>query len=292
MSTINFQALTPTQKADFTDRCWWEEMGVNHDNEVIQDAHWFQIVTSSTPSLMANGVMRCEVDDGSIDERIRKTIDIYRAKNLPFHWTVSPSSKPHDLGQRLLGAGMTLGAIHDGIVCDPHKIKIAEPPNVTVEPLSAKTLNDYTAMLAHSCFVEDHALRRLHHQVEHQLESKRHWVSHFLARLDGVPAGICQNRYHKGYVHQLGGSVKPESRKNGVLAALLRRLNIDAVEKGFGIVVCHAPHARNPRITASSHKHNSPSAWMPIADQKSEGMMLHLGYEKTCEYEMYQWRPN
>ena len=289
MNAVNFKTLTPAQKAHYTDRSWWEEMGVHHDNEVvIHDAHWFQVITRSTPSLMANGVMRCEIADGSIDERIHKTIETYRAAGLPFHWTVSPSSKPHDLGQRLLAAGMSQVATHDGIVGDPHTIKIAESPNVTVEPLTAETLDEYTAMLAHSCFAEDHALKRLHHQVEHQLQAKRHWVSHFLARHHGVPAGICQNRYHKGYVHQLGGSVKPGSRKNGVLAALLRRLNMDAVEKGFGIVVCHAPHAR----IRTSHKHNHPADWMPIADQKTEGMMLHLGYEKTCEYQMYQWRPN
>jgi hypothetical protein len=35
MSAITFQTLTPKQKADYTDRVWWEEMGKNPDNEVI-----------------------------------------------------------------------------------------------------------------------------------------------------------------------------------------------------------------------------------------------------------------
>jgi hypothetical protein len=248
-------------------------MGGNHDNEVIQDPHWFQIVTRSTPSLMANGVMRCEIDDGTIDERIKKAIEIYRTNHLPFHWTVASSSRPHDLTNRLLAAGMSLGAVTPGFIGDPNKIKIDEPSNVTVEPLSAKTLDEYTALLAHSAFVEEHALKRLHAQVQNQLETKRHWVSHFLARLNGIPAGICQNRYHKGYVYQLGGSVKPEFRRKRVFAALLRRLNIDAAEKGFGIVVCHAPKQK------------------PVANRSIEGMLLSFGYEKTYEYETYHWRP-
>src|SRR4051794_40914771 len=116
MSAIDLQALTPMQKAAYTDRCWWEEIGHNHDNEVIADPHWFQVVTRSTASLMANGVMRCEIDDGAIDERIRKTIEIYRTNGLPFHWTVSPSSRPRDLSKRLLAAGMSLGSVNVGIV--------------------------------------------------------------------------------------------------------------------------------------------------------------------------------
>lgn len=281
MTAVDFGKLSPAQKADFTDRCWWEEIGHNPDNEVIKDDHWFQIVTRSTPSLMANGVMRCEVKDASIDRRIRDTIELYRSAKLPFHWTVCPSSQPHDLAKRLLAAGMTLGAVHDGIVGDPKKIKAPTSKKVTVEPLSEANIHEYTVLLAHSAYSEDHAVKRLQAQVHHQLAAKRHWVSHFLARLDGVPAGICQNRYHNGYVHQLGGAVKPEYRKNGVLSALLHRLGEDAVEKGFGILVCHAPH-----------HHKSPKSWRPEPHQSIDDLMLSLGYEKTCEYETYFWKPS
>jgi hypothetical protein len=280
MSAINFQTLTPKQKADYTDRVWWEEMGKNPDNEVIQDPHWFQIVTRSTPSLMANGVMRCEIKDGAIDDRIRKTIEIYRTNKLPFHWTISPSSRPEDLAKRLVAAGMSLGSVSVGFVGDPNKINIPEPPHVTVEPLSAKTLDDYAALLAHSHLVEQHALKRLQTQVNDQLKTKQHWVSHFLARYNDVPAGICQNRYHQGYIYQLGGSVKPEFRNKGVYSALLRRLNIDAVEKRIGIIVCHAPKKMN---------HSTSTA---ASGKSIEGKLLQFGYEKTCDYETYQWRQN
>ena len=51
-------------------------------------------------------------------------------------------------------------------------------------------------------------------------------------------------------------------------------------------------HSQRPGVTMLEETASGGRDWMPIADQKSEGMMLHLGYEKTCEYEMYQWRPS
>jgi hypothetical protein len=124
MSTIDFEKLGPQDKAKITDRVWWEELGLSPDNEIIQDPHWFQVITRSSRGLMANSVAKCEIDDGDIDKRIQQTIATYRGLGTPFHWVVAPSSRPRDLAQRLVAAGMHLGGTSSGLIADPRKITV------------------------------------------------------------------------------------------------------------------------------------------------------------------------
>jgi hypothetical protein len=269
MSSVDFKKLSPQQKAQYTDRVWWEELGLNPDNEVIQDPHWFQVVTHTSRGLLANSVSKCEIDDENIQQRILSTIATYRDLNAPFHWVVAPSSRPSDLGKRLTEAGMQLGCTSVGIVADPKNIRIPSQPGISVEPISAKNISEYASLMAPGPFMEDHAVERHRKLAHHHLEKKAHLVGHFLARVNGEAAGIAQIRYHKDYASVPGGvpEVKSKFSKSGVYAALVAHLNADAVKKGFGIIATYAPKALASR-------------W------------LDLGYEKTCEYEIYFWQPN
>src|SRR5262249_38739070 len=109
MSTVDFEKLNNEDKAKITDRVWWEELSHSSDNEIIEDQHWFQIVTRSSRGLLANSVAKCQLDEGHIDKRIEETIATYQRLNLPFHWRCCPSTRPRDLTKRLVAAGMNLG---------------------------------------------------------------------------------------------------------------------------------------------------------------------------------------
>jgi N-acetylglutamate synthase-like GNAT family acetyltransferase len=268
MHAIPFEKLSPQQKLEYTVRPLWEEMGQSHDNEVVQGPGWFQVITRSSSSILANGVFRCELKESEIDERIQKTISTYRSHGLPFHWTVAPTSRPSDLAQRLKTAGLHLGSVHVGFIADPAQIKIQPAPDVTIEAVSAENIEAWASIMKHGHLVPDHAINRLKAQVLHQLEAKRHWVTHFLAKHCGKAAGIIQNRYQNGYVYTLGGVVDPNFRKKGIFATLLHRVNADAVEKNFNVIVTHA------------------------LKETSEEIFSKLGYEKTCELENYFWKPN
>jgi hypothetical protein len=268
MSTIDFEKLGPQDKAKITDRVWWEELGLNPDNEIIQDPHWFQVITRSSRGLMANSVAKCEIDDGDIGKRIQQTIATYRDLGSSFHWVVAPSSRPHDLASRLVAAGMHLGGTSYGLIADPRKITVSNRPDVTVEPVTEKNINEYTSLVSSDKFIEDHAVERHRKMVHHHLKEKAHLVTHFLARFQGKPAGIAQIRYHSGYAFIPGGrpEVKPEFTNNGVFGTLAAHLAADAVKRGFHVIANYAGAETMP-------------------------LWLKLGFEKTGEYQLYFWRP-
>src|ERR1039457_3950610 len=197
MKSVDFKRLTPQQKTQFTDRVWQEELRLNPDNEIIQDSHWFQVITRTSHGLLANSVSKCEIDDETIQERILGVIATYRALNSPFHWVVAPSSRPRDLGKRLIAAGMHLGCPSVGVIGDQKNIRLPKHPSVSIEPLSTKNIADYVSLMAPGPFMEDHAIKRHHKLVHHHLEKKAHLVGHFLARFKGQAAGIAQIRYHQ-----------------------------------------------------------------------------------------------
>jgi GNAT superfamily N-acetyltransferase len=269
LQKVEFAKLNPQEKAFYTDRAWWDEMGKNPDNEIIEEKGWFQLVTPSSHSMLANGVCRCELDTSEIDARIKKTIDFYRARNQPFFWEFSPSSRPVHLPDRLRAAGLKKELGHDGYVGDPAKVQMPPPsPDVTVVPLTPEHFDGWAKVMADHYLVEPHALERLRKQVEHQHTKHKEWIKHFVARVDNETVGIVQARYQHGYVLFLGASVRKAHRSKGVFPAMFGALIADAKKSGVGLIVAHVDH----------------TALSP--------MYQKLGFEKTCEYQTFVWRPH
>jgi GNAT superfamily N-acetyltransferase len=268
MSSVDFQKLGQADKAKITDRVWWEELGHSSDNEIIQDPHWFQIITRSSRGILANSVSKCEIDDNDADNRIQQTIATYRNLGAPFHWVVAPSSRPRNLAARLVNAGMKHGGVSYGLVADPKKITGSKRPDITIEPVTERNIDEYTPLISSDPFIEDHAVERHRKMVKHHLDKKGDLVSHFLARFKGKPAGIAQIRYHSGYAFIPGGkpTVKPEFTNNGVFSALVEHLAADAIKKGFGVIATYA-------------------------GEKTSPLWIKRGFEKTCPYEIYLWYP-
>jgi GNAT superfamily N-acetyltransferase len=264
---IEFAELSQQEKIAFSDRAWWDEMGKNPDNQIIEEKGWFQFVTPSSQSMLANGVCRCELDASEIDERIKKTIDFYRSHKVPFHWEVAPSSRPVDLPDRLKAAGLKKELGHDGYVGDPAQIQLPPPSlDVTVVPLTPEHLEEWAEVMADHYLVEPHAAERLRGQVEHQHANHKEWVKHFVGRFANKTAGIIQARYQHGYVLFQGSSVRKRYRNKGVYRAMLGAVIADAKKSGVGLIVIHADHA-----TSSPRYKN-------------------LGFEKVCEYQTFVWR--
>jgi hypothetical protein len=271
MTTIDFEKLGPKQKAEITDRVWWEELtfGLNPDTEIIKDPHWFQVITRSSRGILANSVSKCEVNEADIDKRIEQTFATYRSLGNPFHWVIAPSSRPRDLATRLVAAGMHHGGTSYGVIGDPRKVEAQMPSGVTIEPLTAKNVHEYNSVMSPDRFVEDHAVERHRKLVHHHLGEKTHLISHFLAKFQGRPAGIAEIRYHTGYAFIPGGrpQVTPEFANKGVFKALGAHLAADAAKRDFQVIATYAG-----------------KDCVPIWSK--------LGFEKTSDYEIYLWRPN
>ena len=54
------------------------------------------------PHPLFNGVFRARFDQGGIDPGIDETLRYFRFRQLPMTWWFTPSTRPSDLGERLI----------------------------------------------------------------------------------------------------------------------------------------------------------------------------------------------
>jgi ribosomal protein S18 acetylase RimI-like enzyme len=70
------------------------------------DAAWF---VTGIPFPLFNGVIRTNLSSERADLVISEILGIFQERNLPMIWSVTPLSRPHDLGERLEAHGLQLG---------------------------------------------------------------------------------------------------------------------------------------------------------------------------------------
>lgn len=67
---------------------------------------------------ICNAILQTDLDPDTLDAEIQERIGFFKEKGLPFSWYVWPSSKPRNLGERLLANGLTHASSSPGMVAD------------------------------------------------------------------------------------------------------------------------------------------------------------------------------
>jgi hypothetical protein len=156
-----------------------------------------------------------------------------------------------------------------GLIADPRKIPNSRHADVTIETVTAKNVHEYASTMLPDAHIEDHAIERHRKAVHHHIEHKRDVVSHLLARYKGKAAGTAQIRYHDGYAFIPGGrpQVNEEFTSHGVFTDLVAHMAEDAVKRRLHVIATYAGNDCVP-------------TWSK------------MGFAKTCDYQIYVWRPN
>jgi len=192
---------------------------------VVDRPDWCQVTTPSAREPWHNIVLRASLTDAEADSRIAETIEHYRAHGLTFLWTVSESSRPRDLGERLLRAGMSLRSEAHGMVLEVDAL----PPTsslgeVTTESVHLANVEDYVDAAVAAWNSSQHRASMLEDMLR-ILRRQKADVQYFIARRHGIAVGTAFLRVVEtpaavvGYL--AGGSVHPDHRGRGVYRALL-----------------------------------------------------------------------
>ena len=90
-----------------------------------------------TGDVELNQVARARFSVAEADRRIQQVVEVFRDRGVPLTWTVLPSSRPHDLGERLCAHGFELAWIGDGMSIDVASLDGLEPlpSGLRVEPV-------------------------------------------------------------------------------------------------------------------------------------------------------------
>lgn len=179
------------------------------DTRVVDREGWYQTITPSTRSAIANEVLVTRVADAEIEDVVERTCAEYAAAGVPFKWFVGPETRPADLGARLEARGFR-GVRVRGMAIEPRASSITAPDDVTVELVTTATREEHDA-----CFAEGWGVASPAHAIaDERFES-------FLARIDGAAVGTCGSVRKERCVYLVGGNVLPAFRRRGVYRAML-----------------------------------------------------------------------
>jgi hypothetical protein len=199
------------------------------DTRIIERDGWYQVITPSSPSTLANEVVWSRVDPAAADDIVRKTICEYAAHGLPFIWGVGPITEPAGFGEVLDRHGFVNYPIR-GMAIEPATWTSASPADIAIEPVTPENLHLYTEAfelgwnmkIAIPTWHDDH-LRAL-------ATGRFHF---FIARVDGALAGTAGFVIKPRSAYLTGGNVLPAFRGRRIYRAfidcrleLLREMNV------------------------------------------------------------------
>lgn len=198
---------------------------------------WFETPIAHLPY---NAVIRTSMpDDADADAVIRRVIDGFNARSVPFMWVVLPSDRPDDLSRRLRSAGLDLVEQATGMDLDLDAWQAqASPPDVEIRRATDEaTLRDYETLIRTYWSVPE--------EDRHHIELlNRYWTGdrspgeRYVAYLDGRPVGKLFAR-HAGLpvLSIFGVAVLPEARGRGIATALMATAISDGQARGAQQVV-------------------------------------------------------
>jgi ribosomal protein S18 acetylase RimI-like enzyme len=216
-----------------------------------------------------NRILRAQFQaNDDVDARIGAALAPFRSRSVPTLWHVDPSSRPVDLGQRLLAHGFKRTAEEPGMAADLGALDADQtlPPGLRIEHIqNVETLKtwsqvtarafDFTTELGNAVFeieasLGQHPGRRL-----------------YLGILNGEPVAAALLYLGAGVAGIYGVGTIPEARRRGVGQAMTLVPLLEARTMGYRVGTLH-------------------SAPMGI------GIYHRLGFREYCKLGRYVWRGN
>jgi GNAT superfamily N-acetyltransferase len=232
------------------------------DLRVIERPGWFQLVTPSFTNGGLNEVAFSALSADEADAVIARTIAEYAALDIKFRWIVGPKSAPADLGERLIRGGMLLGHDAFGMVRSTEALTITVDPAITVEAVTAATVDEFSAVMAAGWGVPQEQFARANAAA--LASTTQHLV---LARVDGEPAATASFITFPRSAYLIGGVVLPRFRRRGVYHAMVAHRLDAARARGIGLATSRA------QATTSA----------PLLER--------LGFTTVCAFTSYTNRP-
>ncbi|MFN0246185.1 MAG: GNAT family N-acetyltransferase [Kofleriaceae bacterium] len=229
------------------------------DTRVIQREGWYQVITPSTRSAIANEVCTSRLTDSDADAVIDRTCAEYAAAGVPFKWFVGPDTTPSDMGRRLEARGFRGVAVR-GMAIEPSTWRATVPDDVTVEEVTVETLDEYNA-----CFAAGWSVPMPEAQtatLAAAIASGRFRM--YVARIDGAAVGTCGLVVKPRSIYLVGGNVLPAYRRRGVYRAMLATRLASATSAGVGLAVTQA------------------------REESSAPILEALGFESVCSAVIYR----
>lgn len=194
-----------------------------------------------------NGVVGIDLDPGTAEERIAEVRDWFAGRGVPWRWLVGPTTRPLDLGERLVRAGFELVSDGAGMALDLAGFE-PEPLPASVE---IETVDDLAGLDAwgelqrRALTLDDGRMRAWRDAHDRALSADvplRDWI----ARLDGVPVAAAALFDSAGVAGIYNVATVPEARNRGIGRFITAAALAEGVARGHRVAVLGASEMGYP----------------------------------------------
>lgn len=233
--------LIQDEKIALVERAAYEELLMDGDDTLIASESWVQTVCPGVANPYRNRIYRSILDDLEADARIAATVEHYRSLGLPFQWIVSPRSRPTDLPDRLMAAGLRLTHTVSGMLFDLRaSVAVEGAPSVTVARVDRSNLDEWIHVQEAGWGLSGASVDHLRAQSERRLASPKAWWVALVAHVHDAPVGALAISLGEGYAQASNAVVLPEHRHRGAFHALIAGAMHFARKRGITCAVMHA----------------------------------------------------
>ena len=194
------------------------------------------LVDAGVPSDTFNTVCGARLNPASADARIAAAIDHFRDRGVPFTWWVGPTSRPTDLGDRLVAHGLVDAEAELGMVLDLARLPAAlsPPPGLVVRrATSSSELADYAGGLAANWDPPDEAVLDLYARTAAAALAPGCPARPYVGYLDGAPVATSECFLGHGVAGLYAVVTPPRARRRGIGTAMAVAAMADASAAGY-----------------------------------------------------------
>ena len=222
---------------------------------------------SGLPFPVCNGVIQAKFSEDEADQKIAETLDYFKTREFPMIWFVWPSSKPANLGERLLAQGLVKLEEDTGMEAD---LTALSDEDVAISGLEIRQVANEPALKEWvATFLQGYELPDFLYEFTYKgfIEigfDQAGATHHFLAYLDGQPVATASLFLAEGIAAIYNVATLKEARGQGIGRAITRAAMLLGRDKGYKVAV----------LESTEMGHN---------------VYRKLGFNDNCKIGQYMW---
>jgi GNAT superfamily N-acetyltransferase len=180
-----------------------------------------------------NCAVDIDLDPATADERIAEIGGWFGERGLPWRWLVGPTSRPVDIGDRLVRAGYALVGDSAGMALDLGGFEPEPPPaGIVIETVDDLAGLDAWEALQRRALALDETRTRAWRDAHDRALSAEVPLRDWIARLDSVPVAAAALFIGGGVAGVYNVATVPEARGHGIGRAMTVTTLVEAVARG------------------------------------------------------------
>lgn len=219
--------------------------------QIIERPGWFQVFDPENPAPESNEIICSAIAEADAERVIDETIAHYRRFRHPVKWCVGPLTQPANTGELLARRGFRSWEVR-GMYCNPQKLHLRIPAEVTMERLTLENLEPFVDAQIQSFGVASEDFAKTRERFLHSFRTYLPQVSDrfffYLARWKGEPAGTAGCGLGADFAYMFGAQVSEAFRGRGLYKALIEGRLSDLRKKGVSLAVTQAREATSAPI--------------------------------------------